>query len=39
MTNIPDKARLGGTTAKSVFKIKSDETVPWHQWAIGVPVI
>ena len=26
---------LSGVTAKSVFNNKIEETVPWHQWAIG----
>ena len=33
--NIPSEARLSGMTAKSVFNSKIDETVPWHQRAVG----
>ena len=32
---MPSKARLSGATAESVFNSNIDETVPWHQWAIG----
>ena len=34
-TNIPGKARLSGTTDKSVFNSRIDETVPWRQRAVG----
>ena len=33
--NILSEARLSGTTAKSVFNSKIEETVPWHQQAMG----
>ena len=33
--NIPDEARLSGMTAESVFNSKIDETVAWHQQAVG----
>ena len=33
--NIPSQARLSGAAATSVFNSKIEETVPWHQQAIG----
>ena len=33
--NIPGEARLSGATAESVFNSKIEETVPYHQQAIG----
>ena len=33
--NTPGEVRLSGATAKSMFNIRIDGTVPWHQWAVG----